>query len=809
MDLIKRVVPPSLALVCAVVVAGMLLSANPCLARAPLDDPLEDVSGAQGIYCLRPPYVYTHDVGKVTLQVTNLGFFGNPYIEALSFGWEGGEYLYVAGLWIGALDEDNVPHVSTAAYEMEFRPRLSPIDRIYVSYEGQPGGKRQGPGGTGDDDGDDRIDEDFNNGYDDDFDGKIDEDFAAIGQQMFSCEYRDDTQEAKARYNEHVPWGLRIQQRSFGWAVSGSNEFIGVDYNIFHEGSKVMRNAYIGFFVDGDVGPKGQEDPGYWTDDLVGYVDTLAQIYDPTQIAGCQTDTIRIQVAYVWDVPDNGLNAKGGDVDGVSGVMFLGHKTDLTGATAPESVKVTTVRWFSSTSPYPEGDPRTDPQRYDLMASHRIPTRNATSANDYRFLLCAGPFPRIEPGEVLPFQVAFVVGRRFDGMLRNAIAAQRIYNGRFYNLDPNTTWGWNGKESLVKCEGVGCYKCVDDDCDSLTACVIIKEGQEIAANLDCDPCTGVEGEETLVHWVGSTAPPPPLTNNDPSLLPAVKASLISPAGDGKVVLQWDNSSETVPDPLSGQLRFEGYRVWKAANWKRPIGQVGPAADLWMLLGDFCYHPIDSLATNSPKYLLNTTEWPGDVTYVICDTTLVPVDTSEYDIPQEGGGTREVTVYRYPIGKYAFTDPNVINGMIYFYSITPYAKWYDNEAEQWIEIQTQPAATEDISIVPRADAQDKLGKITVVPNPYVGGASWDLIPSDIDPTGTKIGFFGLPKCKSTLRIFSLSGDLIREIPHDGSTGNGTIYWNMVTRNGQDVVGGVYLYSVDSDWGTYVGKFIIIR
>jgi hypothetical protein len=148
-------------------------------------------------------------------------------------------------------------------------------------------------------------------------------------------------------------------------------------------------------------------------------------------------------------------------------------------------------------------------------------------------------------------------------------------------------------------------------------------------------------------------------------------------------------------------------------------------------------------------------------------------------------------------------------MVYFYSITPYAKWYDKDSKQWVEIQTQPASTEDISIIPRADAQSKLGKITVVPNPYVGRADWDLTPSDIDPTGTKIGFFGLPKCKSTLRIFSLSGDLIREIPHDGSGGDGTIWWNLVTRNGQDVVSGIYLFSVESDWGTYVGKFAIIR
>ena len=816
MWILRRIQPRKLSIAGSVVVAALLLTAGQALALFPMDDPAEDV--VDGIYCLRPPYVFTHDVGKVTLQVPNMGFFGNPYIEAQSLGWQGGEYLYVAGLWIGALDEDNIPRVSTAAYETEFRPALSPVDLIYRSFEGISGGRRFGPGGSdGDDDGDGLRDEDFHDGYDNDGDNDTDEDYEALGQQMFSCTYRDDSQQARDRYNEHVPWGLRIDQRSFGWAVSGSNEFIGVDYKIHHDGSKVMRNVYVGFFVDPDAGPKAQTDPGYWEDDLVGYTDTLVQIYDATKPEGCQIDTIRIQIAYVWDAKDDGQTAKGGDVDGYAGVMFLGHKTDKTGVTAPESVKVATVRWFSSTAPYPEGDPKTDIERYDLMASHRIPNRNTTTPRDYRFLLCAGPFPRVEPGEVLPFQTAFVVGDGFEGMMRNAIAAQRIYNGQYFNIVTDTKyddlgWGWNGKETLEKCPDPGCYKCLDNDCDSLTACVIIKEGGELAVDADCNKCTGVQGAESLVRWVGSTAPPPPGWNNDPELEPAVKARVTAPAGDRKVTLQWDNGSEVLPDPLTGLFRFEGYRIWKAANWQRPVGETGPATDLWMLLGDFCLHPVDSLGANSPKYLLNTQQWGGDTTYVICDTSMTPVDTSDFAVPIAGTSPQQfdtVTVYLYPIGRYNFQDQNVINGMVYFYSVTPYSKWWDEKAETWVEIQTQPASSEDIAIIPRADAQDKLGNITVVPNPYLGSASWDLTPSDVDPTGTKLGFFGLPKAKSTLRIFSLSGDLIRELEHDGTGGDGTVWWNLVTRNGQDVVSGVYLFSVESDKGTYVGKFVIIR
>ncbi len=122
MALLKRIWPCGLPVGSLAVVAALLLTAGQAFARFPMDDPQEGVVGAEGVYCNRPPYVFTHDVGKVTLQVTNIGYFGNPLIEALSMGWRGGEYLYVAGLWVGALDEDNVPHVSTAAYDTEFRP---------------------------------------------------------------------------------------------------------------------------------------------------------------------------------------------------------------------------------------------------------------------------------------------------------------------------------------------------------------------------------------------------------------------------------------------------------------------------------------------------------------------------------------------------------------------------------------------------------------------------------------------------------------------------------------------------------------
>ena len=52
----------------------------------------------------------------------------------------------------------------------------------------------------------------------------------------------------------------------------------------------------------------------------------------------------------------------------------------------------------------------------------------------------------------------------------------------------------------------------------------------------------------------------------------------------------------------------------------------------------------------------------------------------------------------------------------------------------------------------------------------------------------------------------------EIPFDGRGGVGTVPWDLVSRNGQDVTSGVYLYTVhfeDASLDRVVDKFTIIR
>ncbi len=791
----------------AIGLSALAVPTGPAHARMDLDSPDALGRDPQGIYAIREPNLFTHNVGLLTLQITNIGIIGNPFAggNLISAGWRGGEYLFLGGLWIGAIGEDAEAHVSTAA-PLELRPDLLPVDTIYESFEGVKGGARPGFF-NGDDDGDGILDEDFRNGKDDDGDGKIDEDYAAIGQQMFSCEFRDNTAEAISQSSDHRPLGLKVQQRSFQWSTSGINEFVGFDFRIINIGDQRLKSLYIGFNVDADAGPKLS--PQYWTDDLVGYIRIDTTATNPTKEGQCSREKISMDIAYIWDAPDNGTTIVGGDVPGYFGGMFLGHTTDPTGTKAPVRVGLATVRWTASTGAYPQGDPRTDFERYDLLSSGEIPRRNANKPDDYRFTLAAGPFEELNPGDQLTFQTAFVIGDGLDGMIENAVSAQRIYNGQFVDADKNPLSGVEGKERcLIVLDPPG-EILWDDPCDTLSTINLRWRSSTDCAYVDddCDVCSGVDGKEFLLNWVGTTAPPPPALNTDPELrIPNPRFDLAYqryPSGDGRVLLQWDNISELRPDPITGKNLFEGYRVWRVDNWQRPEGSIGPTPAEWMLIAEFRKNPRDGLGQLSPRHIRQVER--VDRNTVVEMTPFGP---------------------QYTVGRYQFADTSgVTNGKVYFYGVTAFGvDTQFNPATgfpETVELGGAPAAVQKELIVASWKHGNSCADIKVVPNPYRGGADWDLNPTDCDPTGTKIAFRSLPEGWSNLSIYSLTGDLILSAgPSDsrvvgscevgeGNRQGGTLYWDLISRSGQNIVAGVYLYVLNVDGQLCKGRFVIIR
>ncbi len=109
------------------------------------------------------------------------------------------------------------------------------------------------------------------------------------------------------------------------------------------------------------------------------------------------------------------------------------------------------------------------------------------------------------------------------------------------------------------------------------------------------------------------------------------------------------------------------------------------------------------------------------------------------------------------------------------------------------------------------AKSDLDKIRVVPNPYV---ATDIIePKNFINRAARgyrrIYFDNLPK-KCTIKIFTTSGELVRELHHDSTIDDGKEYWDLLTKDNVEVAYGLYFYHVDAPGiGQKIGKFVIIK
>ena len=316
--------------------------------------------GLRGILELDGEFI--HNCGNVLLHTTNFGLIGSApgsgfrFNTAPSAQWPAGsatEYLWVAGLWIGA-EKNAEPVVTTAVYQLEFRPGLSELDRIYRTRELAPGGARI-PSPNADDDRDGSQDEDRLDGRDNDADGFIDEDFAAISNQMFFSEFRDSDPNIKLSQPDHEALNFLVQQSTLCWEDDLVDDFIAFDYMLINEGFDPLINVYVGFFADCDIGPREAEQVA--SDDFAGFHEEVK-----TARLGNSTKNVKVSVGYMWDDDtDEGLS------EGYIGLMFLGA-TDPSGDGAPGFVSLHNFRMFAGTASFEQGgDPTNDEERYGTL----------------------------------------------------------------------------------------------------------------------------------------------------------------------------------------------------------------------------------------------------------------------------------------------------------------------------------------------------------------------------------------------------------------------------------------------------------
>jgi hypothetical protein len=247
---------------------------------------------------------------------------------------------------------------------------------------------------------------------------------------------------------------------------------------------------------------------------------------------------------------------------------------------------------------------------------------------------------------------------------------------------------------------------------------------------------------------------------------------------GRITVFWDNYPEDKPDPFYKIVDFEGYRVY--------ITRVEGATT-----GDFS--------------MVREVDIVNGIGY---DTGLESVS--------------EVTTINDTTYTYRLDIDNVKDGFKYWVSLTSFDRGFPEEGVESLE--SGVLATRSLVIPGTPPAEDNQ-TVFVVPNPYRGGAVWD---------GTRdrekyVWFVNLPM-RSTIRIYTLAGDLVKTIHFDGRTydasdiqglrtsiersvsiAGGICAWDLISDEDQAVATGLYIYSVeDRQAGTnQLGKFMIIR
>jgi len=95
----------------------------------------------------------------------------------------------------------------------------------------------------------------------------------------------------------------------------------------------------------------------------------------------------------------------------------------------------------------------------------------------------------------------------------------------------------------------------------------------------------------------------------------------------------------------------------------------------------------------------------------------------------------------------------------------------------------------------------LEHVGVVPNPYRAQEAWD------QPGAHEIHFINLP-VKATIKIYTVSGDLVTTLTHDDPV-HDFERWNLKNQAGRDVASGIYMYRIESASLSFQNRFIVVR
>jgi hypothetical protein len=114
-------------------------------------------------------------------------------------------------------------------------------------------------------------------------------------------------------------------------------------------------------------------------------------------------------------------------------------------------------------------------------------------------------------------------------------------------------------------------------------------------------------------------------------------------------------------------------------------------------------------------------------------------------------------------------------------------------------------------VDQTSIRTQLDKIKVVPNPYVVTDVYEQpLPSGISGRGQRVIYFTHLPANCTIHIYTSAGDEVQTLLQSGNINDGTVQWDLKSKEGLDVAYGVYFYVVEANTGDKkIGKFALIK
>jgi hypothetical protein len=186
----------------------------------------------------------------------------------------------------------------------------------------------------------------------------------------------------------------------------------------------------------------------------------------------------------------------------------------------------------------------------------------------------------------------------------------------------------------------------------------------------------------------------------------------------------------------------------------------------------------------------------------------PIDTAYRE-----DGTPYLPYYEY---EYVVKDLQVAEPI--FLVLTAFDNGDPASGMEPLESSKSIAAQEVWPINSASVIESERPKPGVYPNPYrlidnYYDNSWEN-RKGLEPDrerARQVTFYNVPDT-CVLSIYTLDGDLVKRLHHsyDPASSEATVVrWDLITRNTQAVKTGIYIWSVESRFGTDVGKLVIIK